>query len=77
MQSAATYNYLKKKTQLPFVLTRSSTFGSNKFAFVWSGDNYADFSFLKASIADMIISQMSGMSMNGADICGFAGNTTV
>ena len=44
---------------------------------MWSGDNYADFSFLKSSISDMIISQMIGMTMSGADICGFGGNTTV
>jgi alpha-glucosidase len=44
---------------------------------MWSGDNYADFSFLKSSISDMIISQMTGMTMSGADICGFGGNTTV
>lgn len=77
LQSSATYNFLNKKTGLPFILTRSSTFGSNKFSFMWSGDNYADFSFLKSSISDMIISQMTGMTMSGADICGFGGNTTV
>lgn len=60
----------------PFIITRSTTFGSNKYGFHWTGDNSAQWSFLKGSNADNFNSQMFGMHMVGADICGYGGNTT-
>jgi alpha-glucosidase (family GH31 glycosyl hydrolase) len=60
----------------PFIITRSSTLGSNKFAFHWTGDNFASFDFLRTSIANNFMFQFWGINMVGADICGFGGNTT-
>ena len=73
-----TYNtnlFLKSKNKRPFIISRSSTFGSNKFGFHWTGDNFADFMFLRSSIADNFNFQLFGIQMVGADICGFGGNT--
>ena len=76
LETEATYKFLKDKGTMPFILTRSSTFGSNKFGFHWTGDNQATFEFLRSSIPNILLNQMWGFQMVGADICGFAGNTT-
>lgn len=68
--------FLKSKNLRPFIITRSSTLGSNKYGFHWTGDNYANFDFLRSSIADNFLNQMWGFQMVGPDICGFGGNTT-
>lgn len=67
---------MKDKGVRPFVLTRSSTFGANKYAIHWSGDNSAAWADLKGSIADCLNAQMWGFQMFGADICGYALNAT-
>ncbi len=67
---------MKSKKQRPFIVTRSSTLGSNKYGFHWTGDNVANFEFLKRSIVDNAYNNLWGFQMVGADICGFAGNTT-
>lgn len=67
---------MKSKNLRPFIITRSSTLGSNKYGFHWTGDNYAAFEYLKSSIADNFINQLWGFQMVGPDICGFGGNTT-
>lgn len=76
MQTYATNLFLKSKNLRPFIITRSSTLGSNKYGFHWTGDNYANFEFLKGSIADNFLNQLWGFQMVGPDICGFGGNTT-
>ncbi len=50
--------------------------GSHKYGFHWTGDNTAEFEFLKSSIADNFLNQLWGFQMVGPDICGFGGDTT-
>lgn len=76
IQCARTYDYLKSKGKKPFILTRSSTLGSNKYAIHWTGDNVAKWVFLRTSIVDNFNNQLWGAQMVGADICGFASNTS-
>jgi alpha-glucosidase (family GH31 glycosyl hydrolase) len=67
--------FLKSKNKRPFIISRSSTFGTNKYGFVWTGDNFADWDFLRSSIPDNFNFQLYGVQMVGADMCGFGGNT--
>jgi alpha-glucosidase len=76
LETYATNLFLKSKNQMPFIISRSSTLGTNKYGFHWTGDNYADWTYLRGSINDNFNSQLWGIQMVGPDICGFGGNTT-
>lgn len=76
LESQATNSFLSSKGLRPFIISRSSTLGSNKFTGHWTGDNYANFEFLRTSVFNNFMLQFWGIQMVGADICGFGGNTT-
>lgn len=61
----------------PFIITRSTFTGTGHYAGHWLGDNYASWDDMRNSIQGIISMNMFGLPMVGADICGFAGNTTV
>jgi alpha-glucosidase (family GH31 glycosyl hydrolase) len=42
LQTHATNVFLKAKNLQPFILSRSSTFGTSKYGMHWTGDNNAD-----------------------------------
>mmetsp|Transcript_15366 Transcript_15366/g.33773 ORF Transcript_15366/g.33773 Transcript_15366/m.33773 type:complete len:1019 (-) Transcript_15366:265-3321(-) len=69
----ATYEGLQKRVpnDRPFVLTRSFFVGSHKYAAIWTGDNYAKWDHLQASIAMVGALTLSGQSLVGADVGGF------
>uniref|UniRef100_A0A8C3NFG8 Glycoside hydrolase family 31 N-terminal domain-containing protein n=1 Tax=Geospiza parvula TaxID=87175 RepID=A0A8C3NFG8_GEOPR len=58
----------------PFVLTRSFFAGSQKYGAVWTGDNTAEWSYLKISIPMLLTINMAGISFCGADVGGFIGD---
>lgn len=62
-------------TKRHFLLTRSTFPGSGRFTGHWLGDNYSDFENMKHSIGGMMDFQLFGISMVGADICGFLGTS--
>ena len=47
LESKATYDYLKTLSPLPFILSRSTAYGSGQFANHWTGDNHADVEFFE------------------------------
>jgi hypothetical protein len=51
---------------------RRSTFpGAGKWAGHWTGDNGANWENMRQSTASVLNSNMWGMAMTGADVCGF------
>lgn len=58
----------------PFVLTRSFFAGSQKYGAVWTGDNRAEWSYLRATLPMLLTLSITGISFCGADVGGFVGN---
>ncbi|NXU81320.1 GANC glucosidase, partial [Oreotrochilus melanogaster] len=58
----------------PFVLTRSFFAGSQKYGAVWTGDNTAEWAYLKISIPMLLTISIAGISFCGADVGGFIGD---
>lgn len=58
----------------PFVLTRSTFVGSQRWGAVWTGDNTADWGHLKASIPMCLSFGVAGVSFCGSDVGGFFKN---
>ncbi|XP_063295320.1 neutral alpha-glucosidase C [Pelobates fuscus] len=58
----------------PFVLTRSFFAGSQRYGAVWTGDNKAEWEYLKISIPMLLSLSVAGISFCGADIGGFVGD---
>lgn len=72
----ATNNFLVKKGLRPFILTRSNAVGTGVYGAHWTGDNVANWRFLRLSISGNFLFQIFGIHMVGADICGFHLDTT-
>ena len=72
-----TYDYLNDDLKVrPFILSRSTTFGSGKHVFHWLGDNYSEESNIKNSISGIFNFNIFGIPFTGADICGFFDDST-
>ncbi|MEM9822900.1 MAG: glycoside hydrolase family 31 protein [Bacteroidota bacterium] len=73
--SRSTYEGLKAlQTQTrPFVLTRATYSGGQRFASVWTGDNIASWEHLQIANAQCQRLSISGFSFVGTDIGGFSG----
>lgn len=77
MESIATHSAIISATgKRPFVLSRSTFPSSGVHTAHWTGDNEASWPNLIASISTMNSLSLYGMSMTGADICGFMVDTT-
>ena len=64
---------LDPKTR-PFVLTRASYAGGQRYSATWTGDNSATWNHLKLMTPQLLNLGLSGFSFSGADVGGFAGS---
>ncbi len=60
----------------PFVLTRASFAGGQRYSAIWPGDNVSDWSHLRATIPMLAGLGLSGFAFVGSDIGGFAETAT-
>ncbi|MEO1968786.1 MAG: TIM-barrel domain-containing protein [Sphingomonadaceae bacterium] len=73
--SRATYEGLLKlrPNERPFVMTRASYAGGQRYAATWTGDNSSTWEHLKLSVSQTLNLGLSGFSWAGADVGGFTG----
>ncbi|NYF78324.1 glycoside hydrolase family 31 protein [Granulicella arctica] len=65
---------LKLKPDLrPFVLTRASYAGGQRYSATWTGDNSSTWNHLRLTTPMLLNLGLSGFAMSGADVGGFAG----
>ena len=76
LMSRATFEGLSRLApdERPFVLTRASFAGGQRYAAVWTGDNTSEWSSLRQSIPTLLGLGISGFSFVGCDIGGFVGS---
>ena len=60
----------------PFVMTRASYAGGQRYAVTWTGDNSSTWDHLKLAVQQMLSLGLSGFSWSGADIPGFTGSAS-
>ncbi len=60
----------------PFVLSRSNFLGGQRYAAMWTGDNYSDYAPMKESVPMCLNISLSGQPFNGPDIGGFLRDCT-
>jgi alpha-glucosidase len=60
----------------PFVMTRASFAGGQRFAVTWTGDNSSTWDHLKLAVQQMLNLGLSGFSWSGADVGGFIGGAS-
>lgn len=58
----------------PFVLTRAAYAGTERYAATWTGDNSATWNHIGMSVPQIMSLGLSGYSLVGADVGGFAGS---
>jgi alpha-glucosidase len=78
LNTRATFEGLlqQRPDQRPFVLTRATFAGGQRYAAVWPGDNQSDWGALRASLPMLMGMGLSGLSFVGSDIGGFAKTPT-
>ena len=71
----ATYEGLLKlrPDERPFVLTRATFAGGQRYGFTWTGDNSATWNHLRLATQMVLNLGLSGISFVGADVGGFNG----
>ena len=75
LNSRATYEGMLRLApdSRPFVLTRASFAGAQRYAAIWPGDNISSWAHLQATIPMLSGLGLSGVPFVGSDIGGFAG----
>ncbi len=76
--SRATYEGLLKlrPNVRPFVMTRATFAGGQRYAVTWTGDNSSTWDHLKLAVQQMLNLSLSGHAWSGADVAGFVGGAS-
>lgn len=63
-----------RPNERPFVMTRAAFAGAQRYGATWTGDNSSTWNHLRMSVSQLINLGLSGFSLSGADVGGFAGS---
>ena len=74
--SRATFDGLLalRPDERPYVMTRASFAGGQRYAVTWTGDNSSTWNHLRMTVPQLMNLGISGFSYAGADVGGFAGS---
>jgi len=74
LMTQGTYEGLKRLRpgERPFVLTRATFAGGQRYAAQWPGDNVSDWTAMRGAIPTLLGMGLSGLSFVGVDVGGFA-----
>ena len=74
--SQGTYEGLRRiaPDTRPFVLTRATYAGGQRYAATWTGDNSSTWNHLRQTTPQLLNLGLSGFALAGADVGGFAGS---
>jgi len=74
LMTRGTYEGLKalRPNERPFVLTRATYAGGQRYAAQWPGDNVSDWTAMRGAIPTLLGMGLSGLSFVGVDVGGFA-----
>lgn len=76
LMSRASHQGLKEANgKRPFVITRATYAGGQKYSTVWTGDNQSLWSHLQLMVPQLCNLGLSGFSLAGTDIGGFGGDS--
>ena len=63
-----------RPNERPFVMTRASYAGGQRYGCTWTGDNSSTWNHLSMTVPQIINLGLSGFACSGADVGGFAGS---
>ena len=63
-----------RPNERPFVMTRATYAGGQRYSTTWTGDNSATWNQLRQTVPQLVNLGLSGFSLAGADVGGFAGS---
>ena len=63
-----------RPNERPFVMTRASYAGGQRYSSTWTGDNSSTWNHLRMTVPQIVNLGLSGFSLTGADVGGFAGS---
>lgn len=75
MQTKATHEWFEANDKRTMIIERSSFAGLGKFGSRWLGDNFSDYKYMGFSVTSVMMQNIIGIPLAGADICGFNGDT--
>lgn len=63
-----------RPSERPFVMTRATYAGGQRYSATWTGDNSSTWNHLRMTVPQILNLGLSGFSLSGADVGGFAGS---
>jgi alpha-glucosidase len=63
-----------RPNERPFVMSRASYAGGQRYSTTWTGDNSSTWNHLRMTVPQLVNLGLSGFSLSGADVGGFAGS---